>query len=207
MSPINTFYSRKEFFRLELISIASGALDKICYESLTCPSKLDSGKELKTDIIPNPHERTLTPVDTGIGMTKTDLINNLETIAKHLWRRFRLVQTSPWLNYLMLTFVPPTWWQRKWLWSQSIMMRSIMTGKSPAGGSFTVWTDHGKLIGRGTKVIFHLKNDQSTSRRGRSKKWWRSIHSSYIILSSFIWRRKKRKKSVMMKQRKRWEKR
>lgn len=95
MSPINTFYSRKEFFLLELISIASGALDKICYESLTCPSKLDSGKELKTDIIPNPHERTLTPVDTGIGMTKTDLINNLETIAKHLWRRFRLVQTSP----------------------------------------------------------------------------------------------------------------
>uniref|UniRef100_A0A8D2DW78 Uncharacterized protein n=1 Tax=Sciurus vulgaris TaxID=55149 RepID=A0A8D2DW78_SCIVU len=57
---INIFYFNKEIFLREFISNASDALNKICCESLTNPAKLDSGKELKIDIIPNPQERTLT---------------------------------------------------------------------------------------------------------------------------------------------------
>uniref|UniRef100_A0ACB8FKA5 Uncharacterized protein n=1 Tax=Sphaerodactylus townsendi TaxID=933632 RepID=A0ACB8FKA5_9SAUR len=78
---INTFYSNKEIFLRELISNSSDVLNEIRYESLTDPSKLDFGKDLKSNLIPNKHDRTLTIIDMGIGMTQADLVNNLSKIA------------------------------------------------------------------------------------------------------------------------------
>ncbi|WAA13441.1 molecular chaperone HtpG [Fervidibacillus halotolerans] len=79
---INSIYTKKEIFLRELISNASDAIDKIYYKALTDDSLTFDKDQYYIKIIPNKENRTLTVLDTGIGMTKEELGTNLGTIAK-----------------------------------------------------------------------------------------------------------------------------
>lgn len=79
---INSIYTQREIFLRELISNASDAIDKLYYRALTDEQMVFNKEDYYVKVVADKANRTLTITDTGIGMTKEELENNLGVIAK-----------------------------------------------------------------------------------------------------------------------------
>jgi heat shock protein beta len=206
---INSLYSNKDIFLREVISNASDALDKIRYLSLTDKNVLGTGEQTKLEIRikAEPEKGLLHIRDTGIGMTKQDLINNLGRIAKSGTKEFleKFKQGSDlsqigqfgvgfYSTFLVADTVIVTTKNnndKQYVWTSSV----------EAGSSFDVSEDpRGDTLGRGTMLTLVLKESAREYLEQSKLEELVKKYSEFINFPIYLWTTKEVEREVPLEE-------
>lgn len=165
---VHSVYSETDIFLRELISNASDACDKLRYEAIAHPDLIGDGAPPKISIVPNKTANTLSVIDSGIGMDRQELIDNLGTIARSGTKSFlsRLNEAKDGAGLIGQFGVG---FYAAFMVAERIVVTSRRAGSdevwvwsSSGGAGFEVARaseDEAKRIVRGTEIVLHLKPD------------------------------------------------
>jgi Molecular chaperone, HSP90 family len=164
---VNSLYQNKDVFLRELISNASDALDKIRFLSITKPELLQGKTELEIRISYNKEDKTLTITDSGIGMTKDDLVNNLGTVARSGTTKFMEALQEGAADISQIGMFGVGFYSAFLVADKvSVATKHPQSDKqyvwSSVNGQDTFFIDEdprGNTLGRGTEITLHLKDD------------------------------------------------
>src|ERR1700690_165316 len=165
---VHSVYSETDIFLRELISNASDACDKLRFEAIANPALIGDGEVPKIRIIPSKKNNTLTIADTGIGMDRQELIDNLGTIARSGTKSFvsRLKEARDGAGLIGQFGVG---FYSAFMVAERIVVTSrragaeeVWTWSSSGGSGFEIAPaseEDAKRVTRGTEIVLRLKPD------------------------------------------------
>jgi molecular chaperone HtpG len=165
---VHSVYSETDIFLRELISNASDACDKLRYEAIANPSLMGDGEAPKIQIVPNKKANALTVADSGIGMGRQELIDNLGTVARSGTKAFvsRLAEAKDGAGLIGQFGVG---FYSAFMVAEKIVVTSrragsseVWTWSSSGGSGFEIAPaseEDARRIARGTEIVLRLKPD------------------------------------------------
>jgi heat shock protein beta len=199
---VNSLYSNKDVFLRELVSNASDACDKLRFVSLSEPNAMAGNEELKIKIRGDEASKTLVIEDTGIGMSKEDLVSSLGTIARsgtakfmemlksqsdgeNLIGKFGVGFYSAFLVADKITVTSKNHTDDKtWTWESEINANSYTIRESE------------EPMTRGTKIVLHLKEGCEEFATGEKLSSLVKTYSEFISFPIDVWSKQTKEKQV-----------